>query len=409
MQKAGIRRILMSELYQLPAGWEWKKLNELTEVNIGKTPSRSKPEYFFGNNIWLSIRDLKGKYISDSNEKITEEAIRSSNIKVVKKGTLLMSFKLTLGKTSFAECDLYTNEAIASLPIKKEYLLDKYFLDYAIGVIDLEKEVDNAVKGKTLNKEKIKNLDIPLPPLTEQKRIVQKLDALFECIDTAIALLQKNIDAADNFMNSVLNDVFSDLEGQHPKRTLFSFDSGISAGGTPLRQNKLFWENGTIEWFSSGELNQLFTKPANEKITQIGLENSSAKLFEKGTLLIGMYDTAAMKMSILSNDGSCNQAIVGFKPDAKELNIYFAKYQLEYLKPMILEQRQGVRQKNLNLTKIKNIEINYPDLIIQNKVVNFLDEVSAQIEQIKSAQQQKMQNMLDLKSSILDQAFHGKL
>ncbi len=245
--------------------------------------------------------------------------------------------------------------------------------------------------------------------MAEQKRIVQTLDALFERIDKAIALLKKNIDAADNFMNSVLNDVFSDLDGLHPKRTLFSFDFGMSAGGTPLRQNKLFWENGTIEWFSSGELNQLFTKQANEKITQFGLENSSAKLFESGTLLIGMYDTAAMKMSILSNYGSCNQAIVGFKPDPKELNIYFAKYQLEYLKPVILEQRQGVRQKNLNLTKIKNIVISYPDLIIQNKVVNFLDEVSVKIEQVKSAQQQKMQNLIDLKSSILEQAFHGKL
>ena len=155
----------MSELYQLPDGWEWEKLDNLTEVNIGKTPKRSNKDFFLGDKVWLSIRDLKGDYVSDSNEKLTDEAIKDSNIKIVPKGTLLMSFKLTLGRTAFTDCDLYTNEAIASLPIKDENVLDKYFLKYSIGVIDLEKEVDNAVKGKTLNKQKIKNLDIPLPPL----------------------------------------------------------------------------------------------------------------------------------------------------------------------------------------------------------------------------------------------------
>jgi len=113
----------MSELYALPEGWEWKKLDKIAEVNIGKTPTRSRKDYFHGNNVWLSIRDLKGEYVSTSKEGITAEAIRDSKIKVVPKGTLLMSFKLTLGRTAFAGCDLYTNEAIAGLiPKRKECL-----------------------------------------------------------------------------------------------------------------------------------------------------------------------------------------------------------------------------------------------------------------------------------------------
>ena len=395
---------VMSELYQLPDGWEWKKLSDVCDSMQGIQLPKVEQicELREGYVRYLYISD----FTTDKN--IIYVVDQYKNKIVNEHEYVIVNTGATAGKIFHGKRGVLSNNLFKVSNFKN--INDRYFYFYYL--VLYQNIISNELKQSTqphLGHKAFNGYDIPLPPIPEQKRIVQKLDALFERIDKAIALLQKNIDAADNFMNSILNDVFSDLDGQHPKRALFSFDSGMSAGGTPLRQNKLFWENGTIEWFSSGELNQLFTKPANEKITQFGLENSSAKIFESGTLLIGMYDTAAMKMSILSNRGSCNQAIVGFKPDSKELNIYFAKYQLEYLKPVILEQRQGVRQKNLNLTKIKNIEISYPDLIIQNKVVDFLDDVSAKIEQVKSAQQQKMQNLLDLKSSILDQAFHGLL
>lgn len=409
----------MSKLYQLPDGWEWKKLGEVSRFIRGitfkpserhETPTDSTIFCFRTTNIQNELDDTDLLNINSSLVKSEDKIVQNGDILISSANSLELLGKCCLVRNIDYRATL--GGFIVCGRANQDILNTNYYFYYFSSAQNqqLMRSLANKTTGiANLPIKAVENKYIPVPQLEEQKRIVQKLDALFERIDKAIALLQKNIDAADNFMNSVLNDVFSDLDGRHSKRTLFSFDFGMSAGGTPLRQNKLFWENGTIEWFSSGELNQLFTKPANEKITQIGLENSSAKLFESGTLLIGMYDTAAMKMSILSNDGSCNQAIVGFKPDAKELNIYFAKYQLEYLKPVILEQRQGVRQKNLNLTKIKNIEISYPDLIIQNKVVDFLDDVSAKIAQVRLAQQQKMQNLLDLKSSILDQAFHGKL
>ncbi|MBZ7947352.1 restriction endonuclease subunit S, partial [Campylobacter sp. RM10541] len=85
-------------------GWEVKKLDDIAEIQIGKTPSRNNIDFFQGENIWLSIRDLKSKFVSFSSEKISNEAILKTNMKIVPKGTLLMSFKLTLGKTAFAGC-----------------------------------------------------------------------------------------------------------------------------------------------------------------------------------------------------------------------------------------------------------------------------------------------------------------
>lgn len=294
-----------------------------------------------------------------------------------------------------------------------QYLIPKNnveikYLFYQLTMINFQQYVSGATIPHIYYKNYKEHL-ISLPPLSEQQRIVSKLDLLFHKIDKSIELHQKNIDEANAFMGSVLNDVFGEMDGQYKKEKLEKFDRKMSAGGTPLRAKNEYWDDGTIEWFSSGELNQQFTLPAKERITNEGLKNSSAKLFSKGTLLMGMYDTAAMKMSILHTDASCNQAIVGIKPNEDELNIFFLKYQLEYLKPKILEERQGVRQQNLNLSKIKNVEIEFPNLDIQIKVVEYLDSISEKMEKVKTIQKEKMANLKALKASILDRAFQGEL
>ena len=392
----------MSELYELPEGWEWKRTDEVSKLingraykksellNEGKYPVLRVGNLFTNNNWYYSDLELpENKYCED--------------------GDLLYAWSASFGPRIWkGEKSIYHYHIWKIIP--NEEIITKKFLfrllDWDIDQIKSEQGTGTTMIHVT--KGSMESRKFPLPPLQEQKRIVAKLDALFEKIDRAIALHQKNMDEADAFMGSVLNDVFEEMEGKYEKRKLESFDKKMSSGGTPSRKEKIYW-HGKIEWFSSGELNQLYTLPSREKITQTAIDKTSAKLFSKGTLLIGMYDTAAMKMSILSNDASCNQAIVGFKPKESELNIFFIKYQLEYLKKEILEQRQGVRQQNLNLTKIKNVLIEYPPLPIQQKTVTYLDEISSHIERVKELQKEKMQHLKALKASILDQAFRGKL
>ncbi|MCT7470924.1 restriction endonuclease subunit S [Aliarcobacter cryaerophilus] len=386
----------MAELYSLPDGWEWKTIEELCEILDRLRKPISQKDRISGEYPYYGatgIVDYINNYIFDE--------------KLLLIGEDGAKWGANENTAFIAEGKYWVNNHAHIMRPNKELVIDSLLI-YYLNTTDLMEYITGATVKK-LNQEKLKSINIPLPPLEEQKRIVAKLDILFEKIDKAIALHQKNIDEADIFMESVLNDVFVELNGVYQKRQLDSFDKKMSSGGTPSRKEKLYWDNGTIDWFSSGELNQLYTLPSKEKITQLGLEKTSTKLFSKGTLLIGMYDTAAMKMSILSNDGSCNQAIVGFKSDESELNILFLKYQLEYLKKDILEQRQGVRQQNLNLSKIKNIEIEYPPLKTQQKVVAYLDEISNKMEKIKQIQKEKMQSLKALKASILDKAFKGEL
>ena len=141
----------------------------------------------------------------------------------------------------------------------------------------------------------------------------------------------------------------------------------IKAGGTPLRSTKEFWA-GDIPWYSSGELNDTYTQNPKESITHEGLKGSNASLFPKGSLLIGMYDTAAFKMSILDREATFNQAVCGVKP-TDGIDLYFLMLFFNMNKEEYLRHRVGVRQRNLNKGFISEIQIPKITLETQHQIV----------------------------------------
>lgn len=187
--------------------WEMVKLEEICDINMGKTPSRNNPEYWNGNIPWISISDLKGDYyISSTKEGITDLGVKESGIKPVEPNTLLYSFKLSIGKVAITSKKMYTNEAIVALPIKNTNEVLLSYLYWAIQMVDLSGIGDKAVKGITLNKEKLKSLQIPLPPLVTQKRIAAILDAADALRRKDQALLQKYNELAQ----AIFVDMFGD-------------------------------------------------------------------------------------------------------------------------------------------------------------------------------------------------------
>src|SRR5690554_5850602 len=121
--------------------WPTVPLSKVCKVSIGKTPSRSEPRYWGPGYPWVSIGDMNGRrYLKDTAETITTAAVEECNCKPIEAGTLLMSFKLSIGKLAIAERRLFTNEAIASLPILDPNQLSTEFLYYALQVTDLMSE-----------------------------------------------------------------------------------------------------------------------------------------------------------------------------------------------------------------------------------------------------------------------------
>lgn len=211
------------------------------------------------------------------------------------------------------------------------------------------------------------NEEIPLPPISVQEEIVKELDAYQAIIDGA----QKVV---DNWKPTFT--INPDWE-----KVKLGDICEIQSGGTPSKDKEEYW-NGDINWYSSGELNNFYTTDSKEKITKQGLDNSNAKIFPKGSLLIGMYDTAAFKMSILDRDAAFNQAISAVKPNKKihmlYLLLYFSKNKEEYLK-----YRNGIRQQNLNKGFISNIEIHLPSLEEQKAIVAQIEQEEQYVEACK--------------------------
>jgi type I restriction enzyme S subunit len=165
------------------------------------------------------------EYISDKGAAIC---------KLVRKGTLLVSFKLTLGRLAFAGRDLFTNEAIAALTISNEHEISNKFLFYCLTYFDWVKAAENDVKlkGMTLNKAKLKVMPISFPPLPEQQRIVALLDEAFAGLATAKANAERNLRNARAIFESHLQSVFSQRGEGWEEKALGSVCS-IARGGSP--------------------------------------------------------------------------------------------------------------------------------------------------------------------------------
>ena len=378
-----------------PEGWDLVRLEELSNISIGKTPPRSNKELFLGNNIWLSIRDLKGDVVSVSKEKITDKAVISSNMKIISEGTLLMSFKLTLGRTAFAGCDLFTNEAIASLPIKDETVLNKHFLKYALATIDLEKEVDNAVKGKTLNKQKLKNLEIPFPKLEEQKRIVAKIDNLFAKIDKAISLTEESLKQAKNLLPSVLKEVFEKGKADGwEEKMLTEICEKIFAGGDKPKDyfSKTKTDECSIPIFSNGiKEDGLYGYTKEPKVIK-----PSVTISARGTIGYTVYRTEPFVPII---------RLIVLTPNQEIVSANFLMIVIKNLE--ILNVGSAIPQ--LTVPMIKNYSVLVPNQDIQEKISDLVGVYETKITQSKSKLEEQLAYLKQLKSSILSKAFKGEL
>lgn len=175
--------------------WREAEFNEVFDLKIGGTPARNNPAYWdrvkATQNRWTAISDLQGKYIDETQEHISDEGAQNSNVKALAAGTVIFSFKLSIGRKAILRKPAYTNEAICALIPKRPEELSSLFVFHALELVDFTASIDQAVKGATLNKAKIADLYLSFPPRAEQDRLVEVLEAA----DSEIANLQTQLAA----------------------------------------------------------------------------------------------------------------------------------------------------------------------------------------------------------------------
>lgn len=186
------------------------RLDEIFDLQMGKTPSRNNADYWTdGQYDWVSIADLGSyqKYVEDTKERISALAVQESGIKSVPANTVIMSFKLSLGKTAITQEPVYTNEAImAFIPTGKYAVLPDYFY-YLFSAKDWTKGTNRAVMGTTLNKATLGAVSITVPPIDEQRKIAAILDK----VSDLIAKRRQQLDKLDEMVKARFVEMFGDV------------------------------------------------------------------------------------------------------------------------------------------------------------------------------------------------------
>ncbi|MFT4757959.1 MAG: type I restriction enzyme S subunit [Roseivirga sp.] len=397
---------------QLPEGWEIKKLGEVCEVIGGGTPSKKNLKFYEGNILWASVRDMRSEIISATEFKITEEAVKNSSTNIIPKGNVIIATRVGLGKVCFLKNDTAINQDLRGIIPKKFKHLDVGYLFQwfkSISHLIIEEGTGATVQGVKLPF--IKDLLIPLPPLPEQQRIVSILDQAFAAIDKAKANAEQNLQNAKELFESYLQRVFENGDWELKKwGELCDFVRGPFGGSL---KKSIFKESGYAVYEQKHAIhdhfNQLRYFIDEEKFNEM-------KRFEllPGDIIMSCSGVTLGRVAVVPQGiprGVINQALLKLTPKTN-VSVHFIKHWLRsnIFQKIIFDYAGGAAIPNVPSAKIlKDILIPFPSLIEQERIVDEIEIMMNKTQNLEALYQKKIADLEELKKSILQKAFAGKL
>jgi type I restriction enzyme S subunit len=372
--------------------WPIKTLGDICRIDIGRTPSRGDSKgwdkAFKTTNHWASIADLtacSGRVLTSTKERISDLAAKTT--KVVPAGTLMMSFKLSIGKLAFAGCDLHTNEAIAAFHLHEQSNVDSEFLYWALSVVDWSALTKGSekVKGATMNKAKLNLLEIPVPPLNEQKRIVELLGTATARITELTACYEQAQAHANNLFTSALRDALESNLGW-PVKTLGEMLE--LSYGKPL-DTKDRDVNGLVPVYGAN-----------------GVKAYSKKSLVAGPSIIVGRKGSAGELKFCEGPFWPLDVTYYVEHDANETDLSFLHYLLSLMDLPSLAK--GVKP-GINRNDVYALRAAKPPLDEQKRIVAQLDSMRAKTSEMVAAYDAKLTAAKNLRQSILEAAFAGEL
>ena len=259
------------------------------------------------------------------------------------------------------------------------------FLYYNLRIILKQIEDETPfVTVKHLSAKKLNTVMVYLPPLSEQQRIVEELDLLDSIIEKKKAQLAELDKLAQSLFYEMFGDPITNEKGWD--LSTFKNEFAISSGGTPSTSKKEYWNNGTISWIGSNLCqNKILTENDGKYITQKGFENSSAKLYSKGYVIVALVGATIGKCALLRFDTTTNQNIAGIDvPSNKEFESYFVFYMLQSLYDLFQNIGEG-KFKMANLSFVRSLPIIKPPIDLQNQFAERIQAIEYQKELIKKS------------------------
>lgn len=414
--------------YPVPGNWCWTRMENIAQWGSGGTPSRKIPEYYNGDIPWIKTGELNDDYIFETEEHITEEAISHSSAKLFPVNTVAIAmYGATIGKVGILGVTATTNQACAC-GVSNPSTNYKYLFYYA------RSQRDNFIKkGKggaqpNISQEIIKSHEFPLPPLSEQQRIVDRIESLFAKLDEAKQEAQDALDSFETRKAAILHKAFTgELTAQWRKEhgvgmeswdglQWGSFIASIEAGknwnaeGRPPRADEFgVVKVSAVTW---GEFNEVESKTCTveEQWNENVQIHEGDFLFSRANTLQLVGNCVIVKS--ISRRLMLSDKILRFKFDKRVIPEYVLHFTRSNLYRNQIEQLASGNQdgmRNVSQKNMKLVEFPIPKLEEQAEIVRLLDDLLDKEQQAKEAAEGVLEQIDLIKKAILDRAFRGDL
>ena len=380
--------------------WQTKKLVDITTLIKGKKPKLFSKS---GTKPYLTARVVRGTEIPNfvDNNCPVSVWVKPKDIVIIMDGS------------NSGEMFSGLNGALSStMGIIKfdEELIDARYL-YSFLLTHRE----NFTKSRTgaaiphLNKEGFENLKIPLPSLTEQKRIVKILNGAFEKIAKAKENAEKNLQNSKDLFQAYLQSLFDDPLQKWRYLTLKEISLDFGRGKSkhrPRNDKKLY--GGKYAFIQTGDIRNSghFIDSYSQTYNEVGLAQS--KLWPKGSICITIAANIA-ETGILNFDSCFPDSVIGLVVDPKLADVDFVEYLLQSFKAILKLKGKGSAQDNINMSTFENERFPFTDIKTQKLIVNRLSILSEQTKKLEANYKQKIADLEELKKSLLTKAFAGEL
>ena len=373
--------------FEAPQGWVWTKINNICEVVRGGSPRPAGSDIYYNGTIpFMKVADItkdENMFVYSAKNTIKEAGL--SKTRMIEKETFVLSNSgATLGIPKITKFKTTINDGIAAF-LYLDKNIQKYCYYFFKSKTNDLRNIDQGAAQPNLNTDLIKNIQIPLPPLAEQHRIVSEVEKYFSLIDILEESendLQQSIQKAKSkILDLAIKGKLVEKTDEWEEKKLGDIGKW-QAGATPSRANKSYY-GGNIPWLKTGDLNDGFITEIPEYITEKALEETSVKLNPEGSVLVAMYGATIGKVGILTFPATTNQACcacINCSIDKMYL-FYFLLANKEYF----IRLGGGGAQPNISKEKIVNTPISVPPLAEQHQIVAKIEELFTQLDNIAEA------------------------
>lgn len=392
----------------LPKGWITKTLGEVAVWGSGGTPQAGNPRYYGGEIPWAIIGDLNDGEVQQTEKTITQEGLANSSAKMVPVGALLIAMYGSIGKMGIAKVPMATNQAIAFALPKPDQVIPQYLFWYLRSQREIFLSNGKGATQQNISQTLLKAWEIPVPPLDEQRRIVETLDYHLSRLDNALAEIQAADLGLTNLKHASLDSLFMGDSEPFPTVTLGTLGKWVT-GSTPKTSNPLY-QGEDVPFVTPGDIfygGEILS--VRRRISNIGAD--VVRRLPAPSVQVVCIGATLGKVGYSLEEVTTNQQITSLLPDDKVVTAGYAAWLLSspLVQSLLWKSSSSTTVPILNKGTLEQIEVPLAPLEKQSEILAQIDTQTELSSSLSERTTLARGNVSSLRRSILNRAFSGKL